>query len=304
MERLQKIISESGYTSRRKAEELIKNGKVMVNGKIVTELGTKANYNDDILVEGKKIEKEEKEYYIFNKPRGVITSTKDDKGRNANDLVEIPNFRKLIPNVKEKKILDLGCGYGENDKYCRDLGAKEILGIDISEHMIKIAEKNNADENIKYKVMAMEDISKIKEKFDIVISSLAFHYVKDYEKLINDIYNLLNDDGILIFSIDHPLRIASKFETWMKKNYTKINGKWFLLVSDYNREGIREKEWNGVMVKRYHRNFSSLINGLVNSGFKIDKILEPIPDEKAIKIIPKYINQYDRPYFLFIRAKK
>ena len=155
---------------------------------------------------------------------------KDDKGRNANDLVEIPNFRKLIPNVKEKKILDLGCGYGENDKYCRDLGAKEILGIDISEHMIKIAEKNNADENIKYKVMAMEDISKIKEKFDIVISSLAFHYVKDYEKLIKDIYNLLNDNGILIFSIDHPLRIASKFEPWMKKNYTEINGKWFLLV--------------------------------------------------------------------------
>ena len=229
---------------------------------------------------------------------------KDDKGRNANDLVEIPNFRKLIPNVKEKKILDLGCGYGENDKYCRDLGAKEILGIDISEHMIKIAEKNNADENIKYKVMAMEDISKIKEKFDIVISSLAFHYVKDYEKLIKDIYNLLNDNGILIFSIDHPLRIASKFEPWMKKNYTEINGKWFLLVSDYNREGIREKEWNGVMVKKYHRNFSSLINGLVKSGFKIDKILEPIPDEESIKIIPKYINQYDRPYFLFIRAKK
>lgn len=229
---------------------------------------------------------------------------KDDKGRNANDLVEIPNFRKLIPNVKEKKILDLGCGYGENDKYCRGLGAKEILGIDISEHMIKIAEKNNTDENIKYKVMAMEDISKIKEKFDIVISSLAFHYVKDYEKLIKDIYNLLNDNGILIFSIDHPLRIASKFEPWMKKNYTEINGKWFLLVSDYNREGIREKEWNGVMVKKYHRNFSSLINGLVNSGFKIDKILEPIPDEESIKIIPKYINQYDRPYFLFIRAKK
>lgn len=147
---------------------------------------------------------------------------KDDKGRNANDLVEIPNFRKLIPNVKEKKILDLGCGYGENDKYCRDLGAKEILGIDISEHMIKIAEKNNADENIKYKVMAMEDISKIKEKFDIVISSLAFHYVKDYEKLIKDIYNLLNDNGILIFSIDHPLRIASKFEPWMKKNFRII----------------------------------------------------------------------------------
>ena len=83
MERLQKIIAESGITSRRKAEELIKNGKVIVNGKVVTELGTKASYSDDILVDGKKIEKEEKEYYIFNKPRGVITSTSDEKNRKV-----------------------------------------------------------------------------------------------------------------------------------------------------------------------------------------------------------------------------
>ena len=83
MERLQKIIALSGYASRRKAEDLIKAGKVMVNGKVVRELGTKANFSDDILIDGKKIEKEEKEYYIFNKPRGVITSTSDDKGRKV-----------------------------------------------------------------------------------------------------------------------------------------------------------------------------------------------------------------------------
>lgn len=83
MERLQKIIALSGYASRRKAEELIKAGKVMVNGKVVRELGTKANFSDDILIDSKKIEREEKEYYIFNKPRGVITSTSDDKGRKV-----------------------------------------------------------------------------------------------------------------------------------------------------------------------------------------------------------------------------
>ena len=83
MERLQKIIAESGYCSRRKAEELITKGKVVLNGKVIRELGTKANYGDDILVEGRKIEKEDKEYYIFNKPRGVITSTSDDKGRKV-----------------------------------------------------------------------------------------------------------------------------------------------------------------------------------------------------------------------------
>ena len=83
MKRLQKIIAESGITSRRKAEELIKNGKVILNGKVVTELGIKANFSDDIIVDGKKIEREEKEYYLFNKPRGVITSTSDEKGRKV-----------------------------------------------------------------------------------------------------------------------------------------------------------------------------------------------------------------------------
>lgn len=83
MERLQKLIAESGYCSRRKAEELIKNGKVMVNGKKVTELGTKATFGDEVVVEGNMIEHQEKEYYLFYKPRGVVCTTKDDKGRKT-----------------------------------------------------------------------------------------------------------------------------------------------------------------------------------------------------------------------------
>lgn len=83
MERLQKVIAASGYTSRRKAEELISKGKVMVNNEIVTELGYKVNSKDEIIIEGLKLEKEEFEYYLFNKPRGIITTTKDDKGRKT-----------------------------------------------------------------------------------------------------------------------------------------------------------------------------------------------------------------------------
>ena len=83
MDRLQKVIANSGYCSRRKAEELIKQGKVYVNGVKITELGTKASYGDEILVEGNLIEYEEKEYYLFYKPRGVVCTTKDDKGRKT-----------------------------------------------------------------------------------------------------------------------------------------------------------------------------------------------------------------------------
>ena len=89
MERLQKVIAEAGVASRRKAEELIVSGKVKVNNKIVTKLGTKVNPSDQIEVDNKIIEKENKEYYLLNKPRGVITSTSDDKNRKTvTELIE------------------------------------------------------------------------------------------------------------------------------------------------------------------------------------------------------------------------
>ncbi len=80
MERLQKIIAESGVTSRRKAEDLIKEGKVTVNGRVAT-LGEKASISDEIIVNGKRLAKEDKEYYLLNKPRGVICSKEDKEGR-------------------------------------------------------------------------------------------------------------------------------------------------------------------------------------------------------------------------------
>lgn len=89
MERLQKFIANSGYCSRRKAEELISKGQVYVNGEMVTELGTKVNGNESILVEGVTLGKQtRKEYYLLNKPRGYICSVSDDKGRKVvTDLI-------------------------------------------------------------------------------------------------------------------------------------------------------------------------------------------------------------------------
>ena len=84
MERLQKVIANSGYCSRRKAEEEITKGHVTVNGQIITELGTKVNVSDVIEINGTVLKKQdEKEYILFFKPREVVTTTHDDKGRKT-----------------------------------------------------------------------------------------------------------------------------------------------------------------------------------------------------------------------------
>lgn len=94
MERLQKVIANYGYTSRRKAEELILKGKVKVNGQIIKELGVKVEPNDTIEVEGTVLENTEKVYFLLNKPRGVITSVSDDKNRKT--VVDLIKTNKRI----------------------------------------------------------------------------------------------------------------------------------------------------------------------------------------------------------------
>ena len=83
MERLQKRIASLGYCSRRKAEELIKEGKVFVNGKLVIELGFKVEDKDQIMIDCIVLEEEQKVYYLLNKPRGVVSTTSDEKGRKT-----------------------------------------------------------------------------------------------------------------------------------------------------------------------------------------------------------------------------
>ncbi|WP_304533518.1 pseudouridine synthase, partial [Faecalibaculum rodentium] len=96
MERLQKVIAQAGICSRRKAEALIARGRVRVNGEVITEPGTKVSGSDTIEVNGQKLDKEEKVYYLMNKPKGTICSVSDDKDRKT-VLDYLPKDRRIYP---------------------------------------------------------------------------------------------------------------------------------------------------------------------------------------------------------------
>lgn len=94
MKRLQKVISESGYTSRRKAEELIKEGKVYVDGEVITELGHKVSGNEEIEIEGTTLKREDKVYILLNKPVNTISAVTDNRGRKT--VVELIDIKQRI----------------------------------------------------------------------------------------------------------------------------------------------------------------------------------------------------------------
>ena len=100
---------------------------------------------------------------------------------NANTLFEIPTLISLLPDLEGKRVLDLGCGMGEHCVDYVNRGASRVVGVDISKKMLEVARKENSDPKITYLNIPMEDIGSIDERFDVVISSLAIHYIEDFK---------------------------------------------------------------------------------------------------------------------------
>lgn len=225
-----------------------------------------------------------------------------DNEVNANNLFEIPALFSMMPDLKGKRVLDLGCGFGEHCKQFIEQGAQKVVGIDISEKMLAVAQKENAHPNISYINMPMENIGELDEKFDVVVSSLAFHYVEDYAGVVKNIYNLLEKEGIFIYSQENPLCTChSGGDRWTRD---KKGNKIHLNLRDYGIEGERESVWFVDNVKKYHRTFSTIINTLINAGFSIEKMIEPLPSEKILANYPDYQDLFHKPDFLLLRVKK
>jgi SAM-dependent methyltransferase len=216
-------------------------------------------------------------------------------------LQEKPAMKLILPNIVGKNILDLGCGYGESCKFFIENGANRVVGVDISERMLDVARTDNDSKEIEYIRLDMKEIATISERFDLIYSSMAFHYIDDFDELLKSINHLLLDDGILLFSQEHPLSTSNKgddYWTMEGEQYKHYN------LSYYMDSGKRQNAWLVDNVMKYHRTFSELLNSLIGSGFLIEKVDEPKATDEHIILVPKMQKDIHKPNFLIIRAKK
>ena len=210
-------------------------------------------------------------------------------------------LKKMLPDFKGKKVLDLGCGFGWHCIYAMEQGADSAVGIDISSKMLEEAKKKTKFSNVEYIQMPIEDINFKADSFDVVISSLAFHYVESFENICKKVNNCLVKGGEFIFSAEHPVFTAQGREDW----YCDESGNilhW--PVDSYYLEGKRESVFLGEKVEKYHKTLTTYLNTLLKTGFEIIGIVEAQPSEEMLKIIPEMKDELRRPMILLVSAKK
>ncbi|MBR4427783.1 MAG: class I SAM-dependent methyltransferase [Clostridia bacterium] len=223
---------------------------------------------------------------------------------NFNDCIETPILLSMLPDLRGKTVLDIGCGMGQHARQYADMGAASVLGIDISEKMLAYAKTHNSAPNITYERMAMEDIAAIDGRFDLVTSSLAFDYVEDFGGLMKHIRALMKDGSEFVFSMSHPM--ASAWDgAYDRYTRTATGERLYANIHNYSVEGLRKVKWVIDGYECYHRTVSTLINALVQAGLGIEECRESsVPDELREKHPDIFGGVIHRPDFIFFRCRK
>ena len=166
--------------------------------------------------------------------------------------------------------------------------------------MLETAKQKNSASNITYRCAAIEDLNFSPETFDIILSSLAFHYIKDFETIIQNISNWLKQGGEFVFSVEHPVFTAYGTQDW----YYDTNGNILHFpVDNYYYEGKREAIFLGEKVIKYHRTLTTYLNSLLQMNFELQHIIEPQPPEEMMDI-PGMKDEMRRPMMLLVSARK
>lgn len=214
---------------------------------------------------------------------------------------EWPALKAMLPEMAGKRVLDLGCGYGWHCRYALEQGAREVVGVDISQRMLEEARCRTTPERCRYLHMAMEDIDFPEACFDVVISSLALHYVRDYADVLRRVAACLKRGGDFVFSVEHPVFTAYGNQDWYRDGEGRALH-W--PVDRYFMEGERQAVFLGETMTKYHRTLTGYVEPLQRAGFALTGLVEPQPTEQMLSEIAGMADELRRPMMLILAAKR
>lgn len=209
-------------------------------------------------------------------------------------------LKPLFPDLKNKTVLDLGCGYGWHCKYAADNGAASVLGIDLSEKMIAEALKRNSHPSIQYSLCGINEYDYPAEKFDLVVSNLALHYIKDIDEVYRKVFTTLKHRGIFLFNIEHPVFTAGINQSWI---YDEKGNALYCPIDNYYYPGERKTMFLDQTVVKQHHTLTQILMGLISTRFKIEAVEEAMPPKEMMNI-PGMKDEMRRPMMLLVKASK
>jgi len=229
-------------------------------------------------------------------------STLERFGAGWERAVEHADLLALLPDVDGRRVLDLGCGAGQLARHLATTGAAEVVGVDVSERMLALARAEWAHPRVTYRREAVEQVMFPPARFDLVVSSLVLHYVADYRGVVSRIAGWLAPNGVLVYSTEHPIYTGRlPGDGWVLDDAGQRT-RWAL--DHYADEGPREETWFVPGVRKVHRTMATLINGLLDAGLVVERVVEPIPSERWLHDHPPARDERRRPMFLLVRARK
>jgi SAM-dependent methyltransferase len=217
---------------------------------------------------------------------------------SPNNAIEGPIMYELIGDIKNKSILDLGCGDASFGKELILQGAKNYTGVEGSEQMVEAACSNLLEQNGTIYNNTMESFDYPKEAFDLVTSRFAIHYVSDINQLFQNVNKTLKEDGRFVFSIQHPLTTSS----FASKQSGDKRGNW--IVDDYFHDGERREPWIDKVVVKYHRTIEQYFSALREAGFTILDLREGTPKREHFSSEEEFVRRQRIPVVLAFSCVK
>ena len=212
---------------------------------------------------------------------------------------EWDSVRALLPDLKGRRIVDLGCGFGWFARHAAEAGAESVLGLDLSENMLARARAQTQTPAVRYEIADLDRLDLPEGGFDFAYSSLAFHYVADFDRLARVVHAALTPGASFIFTIEHPIYMAPSQPDWRE-----VEGRTVWPLDGYLVEGPRRTDWLAKGVLKYHRTLGTTLNALVAAGFAIRHVEEWKPSAGQLAEHPEWQVELNRPMFLLIACER